>query len=138
MILVLEIYENWIDGLDLNADNQSDKSKRELMKTFSPFEQEQQKRLHGYSVIKINNDDSTIKYGNFELGVFKPPINMRKRFQKDLIKQEQLKIVILLTLMKSLIIDGTKKMKMMMLGRGGSRRLERSHSLIAEESTLIR
>ena len=79
MILVFEIYENWIDGLDLNADNKSDSSKRELMKSFSPFEVDQQKKLHGYAIMKLNNDDSTIKYGAFELGIFKPPINMRKR-----------------------------------------------------------
>jgi hypothetical protein len=86
MILVLEIYESWIDGLDLNADNKSDSSKRDLMNSFTPFEQEQQKKLHGYAIMKLNNDDSTIKYGEYELGVFKPPINMRKRLQKDLIK----------------------------------------------------
>lgn len=43
MVLVLEIYETWIDGLDLNADNKSDSSKRDLMNSFTPFEQEQQK-----------------------------------------------------------------------------------------------
>jgi hypothetical protein len=46
--------------------------------------------------MKLNNSDSTIKYGGFELGVFKPPINMRKRLQKDLINKEILKIVLLL------------------------------------------
>jgi hypothetical protein len=46
--------------------------------------------------MKLNNFDSTIKYGVFELGVFKPPINLRKRLQKDLIKQEILKITLLL------------------------------------------
>ena len=56
------------------------------MNSFTPFEQEQQKKLHGYAIMKLNNDDSTIKYGEYELGVFKPPINMRKRLQKDLIK----------------------------------------------------
>ena len=46
--------------------------------------------------MKLNNQDSTIKYGAFELGVFRPPINLRKRLQKDLIKQEILKITLLL------------------------------------------
>ena len=79
MILVFEGYEQWIDGMDLNADNKSDQSKRDLLASFSPFEIEQQKKLHGYAIMKLNNDDSTLKYGVFELGVFKPPINMRKR-----------------------------------------------------------
>jgi hypothetical protein len=96
MVLVFEIYEQWIEGLDLNADNKSDYSKRENMKQFSPFEIEQQKKLHGYALMKLNNNDSTLKYGVFELGVFKPPINMRKRLQKDLIKQEVLKISLLI------------------------------------------
>ena len=86
MLLVFEIYEQWIDGLDLDADNKSEQPKRDLMKQFTQFDIDQQKKLHGYAIMKLNNDDSTIKYGVFELGVFKPPINMRKRLQKDLIK----------------------------------------------------
>jgi hypothetical protein len=38
MVLIFEIYEQWIDGLDLNADNKSDFSKREAMNQFTPFE----------------------------------------------------------------------------------------------------
>jgi hypothetical protein len=68
-----------LESVDLNGDNKSEESKRELMNTFTPFEVEDQKKLHGYSVMKINNDDKTIKYGSYELSVFKPPINMRKR-----------------------------------------------------------
>ena len=33
--------------------------------------------------MKINNEDGTIKYGTFDLNLFKPPVNLRKRLARD-------------------------------------------------------
>lgn len=35
MMLVLEIYQTFDDEIDLEGDNQSDRSKREFLKTFT-------------------------------------------------------------------------------------------------------
>lgn len=44
--------------------------------------------------MKINNADGTIKYGNFDIKMFKPPINLRKRLQKDQLPYSFMKITI--------------------------------------------
>ena len=88
MTLVLYVYESYVNDIDMNADNASDQSKRNLNKSFTIEERNDQKKLHGYAVMNINNSDNTLKYGNYDLNVFKPPINLKKRYTKDLIKQE--------------------------------------------------
>ena len=44
--------------------------------------------------MKINNPDGTIKYGTFELNLYKPPVSLRKTINKDLIPEKTIKITI--------------------------------------------
>ena len=44
--------------------------------------------------MKINNADGTIKYGNFDVKMFQPPINLRKRLQRDQLPNAFIKITI--------------------------------------------
>lgn len=39
-----------------------------------------------YGALQINNYDGTIKYGTFEIDLYKPPINLQKRNPSDLLK----------------------------------------------------
>lgn len=95
MMLVLEIYQLFDDEVDLEGDNLSDKSKREFLKTFTDeVEKANKEKLYAYSVMKINNTDGTIKYGNFDIKMFHPPINLRKRLQKDQLPYSFMKITI--------------------------------------------
>jgi hypothetical protein len=97
MTLVLYVYETYNENVDMAGDNASDDSKRALNKGFTIEEQNERKKLHGYAVMKINNPDHTLKYGNYDLNIFKPPINLRKRYTKDLIKKEQIKVSLRMT-----------------------------------------
>ena len=40
-----------------------------------------------YAVLKLNNQDSTIRYGTYEVEFFKPPVNLTKRNPIDQLKQ---------------------------------------------------
>jgi hypothetical protein len=42
----------------------------------------------------LNHADGTIKYGTFDLNLFRPPINLRKRLQKNQLKDQNIKITI--------------------------------------------
>lgn len=88
MTLVLYLYESYVFDIEMDADNVSDKSKRDLNKSFTIEERNDKRKLHGYAVMNINNADNTLKYGNYDLNVFRPPINLKKRYTKDLINQE--------------------------------------------------
>jgi len=39
-----------------------------------------------YGIVKLNNQDGTIRYGTYEIEFFKPPVNITKRSQVDLTK----------------------------------------------------
>jgi len=88
MTLVFYIYESFISDLDMDADNVSDQSKRKLNRNFTIEERNDKRKLHGYAVMDINNSDNTLKYGNYDLNVFRPPINLKKRYKKDIVKSE--------------------------------------------------
>lgn len=88
LLLLLEVFETWDDEIDMEADNRSDASKRGFLQEFTPLEKENKYRLHGYSVLKINNENGTIKYGNYTIDLFKPPINTRRRLIKDMLPDE--------------------------------------------------
>jgi hypothetical protein len=94
MHLVLEIYETWIDNIDLDADNASENSARSFLNKFNEIEQRSRERLFGYSSIVINNTDGTMKYGIFDLNIFKPPINLFRKSSKDLISDKSVKITL--------------------------------------------
>ena len=94
MNLIFEVYEQWDDGVDLEADNRSEMSKREYLKAWTVDEIGNSERLLGYAVLKIGNPDHTLKYGTYELALFKPPIKLKKRFQKDQIGYKTLKITL--------------------------------------------
>jgi len=94
MNLIFEVYEQWDDSVDLEADNRSEMSKRDYLKAWTPDEIGNSERLFGYAVLKIGNEDHTLKYGTYELGLFKPPIKLKKRFQKDQIPYKTLKITL--------------------------------------------
>ena len=47
----------------------------------------------GYGVIKLNNKDGTIRFGTYDVELYKPPINITKRNPVDLLKQS-LKVTI--------------------------------------------
>ena len=78
MNLIFEIYEQWTGEVDLEGDNYSELSKRNFLKEFKPAEIENNERLLAYAVLKVNNPDSTLRYGSYDLNLFKPPINVRK------------------------------------------------------------
>ena len=42
-------------------------------------------------MLKINNEDSTLRYGSYDLNLFKPPINIRKRLLKDQLPYKTIK-----------------------------------------------
>jgi hypothetical protein len=79
MNLIFEIYEQWNDGINLEADNLSEQSKREFLKGYTQAEIDNNERLYAYAVLKISNEDGTIRYGSYDLNLFRPPINIRKR-----------------------------------------------------------
>lgn len=97
MTLVLYIYESYVYDVDMDGDNLSDQSKRNLNMSFTIEERNEKRKLHGYAVMNINNEDDTLKYGNYDLNVFKPPINLKRRYTKDLIKLEQVSISLKMT-----------------------------------------
>ena len=101
-MLILEVYETWDDEVDMEADNRSDASKRAFMADFTDLEKANKYRLHGYASLKMNNDDATIKYGNFTVNLFKPPINTRKRYLKDMFPDEQIKLTLQMPMEKNL------------------------------------
>lgn len=70
MVLVLELYQTYDEEVDLEADNLSDRSKRDFLQSFTDIEMESKQKLYAYSVMKINNSDGTIKYGNFDVKMF--------------------------------------------------------------------
>jgi len=84
MNLILEVYEQFDDSVDLEADNVSEKSKRDFLENFTDDQRAASERMFGYAILKINNPDFTIRYGTYDLNLYKPPINMRKRLQKDM------------------------------------------------------
>jgi hypothetical protein len=47
-----------------------------------------------YAIMKITNTDGTIRYGTFELNMFKPPMNMQKRYVKDQVHHKTVKITL--------------------------------------------
>jgi len=94
MILVLEVYHAWDDEVDMAGDNVSDRSKRDFMNSFNDIERENHEKLYAYSVMTVNNSDGTIKYGNFDVKMFQPPINLRKRLQKDQVPNSYVKITL--------------------------------------------
>ena len=81
--LMLEINEDWIDEVDPDGDNESDRSKRNFVKLFTAQDKKNRYRTFAFASMKINNDNGTIKYGTFDLNIFKPPVNLRKRLAKD-------------------------------------------------------
>ena len=93
-MLVFEVNEAWLDGVDLDGDNASDASKRNLLKQFNPQEKANAERLFAYATINLNHADGTIRYGTFDLNLFKPPVNLRKRLQKNQLKDQQIKVTI--------------------------------------------
>lgn len=105
MTLVFYIYESFISDLDMDADNVSDQSKRKLNRNFTIEERNDKRKLHGYAVMDINNSDNTLKYGNYDLNVFRPPINLKKRYKKDIVKSEQIRISLKMTDDDELISD---------------------------------
>lgn len=40
-----------------------------------------------YGVLKLNNQDATIRYGTYEIELYKPPVNLNKKLPIDLLKQ---------------------------------------------------
>lgn len=80
--------------MDLDADNASDKSTRDFLRQFNEIEKEQKGRLFAYSIMTISNDLGQVRYGTYELNLFRPPVNFHKRGRKDLIKDKVLKITI--------------------------------------------
>ena len=44
--------------------------------------------------MKATNIDGTLKYGTYELNLFKPPINLQKQLKKDLISDRKIKITL--------------------------------------------
>ncbi len=53
------------------------KSVHEIREEYSPF---------GYGLLKINNPDGTIRYGTYDVEMFKPPVNLREQAQVDKMK----------------------------------------------------
>jgi hypothetical protein len=47
-----------------------------------------------YASMKINHPDGKIKYGTYNLNLFKPPVNLRKRLQKDIVPDMVVKITL--------------------------------------------
>ena len=74
--LVIEVNESWIDGIDLDADNKSERSQRNFLSKFNPQERKNGERLSAWASMKATNSDGTLKYGTFDLNLFKPPINL--------------------------------------------------------------
>jgi hypothetical protein len=37
-------------------------------------------------VLKLNNPDGTIRYGTYDVEFYKPPVNLSKRNQVDMLK----------------------------------------------------
>lgn len=40
-------------------------------------------KFYGYAIFKLNNADFTLKYGSYDLSLFKPPIDLRKRLARN-------------------------------------------------------
>lgn len=36
-------------------------------------------QTYGYGVVKVNNQDATIRYGTYDVELYRPPINLQKR-----------------------------------------------------------
>jgi hypothetical protein len=81
--LLFEINESWVDGINLEDDNKSDNTNREFLKKFNDIEVQNKERLFGYAFMTINNENGSIRYGTYELNIFKPPINMHRKSRKD-------------------------------------------------------
>mmetsp|Transcript_13064 Transcript_13064/g.20287 ORF Transcript_13064/g.20287 Transcript_13064/m.20287 type:complete len:186 (+) Transcript_13064:2972-3529(+) len=94
LTLVFEIFEKYDEGVDLQADNLSEKSKREFLKTFTEDQEETGERLYAYAIMKANNFDFTMRFGTYDLHLYKPPINLRKRLAKDIIPNQTIKITL--------------------------------------------
>eukprot|EP00347_Sterkiella_histriomuscorum_P021982 403332092 len=63
-------------------------------RTFSAVNEIKQEYMPiGYGVIKLNNKDGTIRFGTYDVELYKPPINITKRNPVDLLKQS-LKVTI--------------------------------------------
>ena len=94
MFLLLEVYDIWDDDVDLDKDNLSDRSKRAMMNEFDEVERENKRRLFAYGIMTIHNRDRTLRYGNYDVTLFRPPINRLKRLIKDQLKEKTIKITI--------------------------------------------
>ena len=79
MTLVIQVNETFESADDLNLDTKSEVSRKNMLEKFTEVDIKNGHRMHGYAIIQLNNPDNTLKYGTFNLNLFRPPINLRRR-----------------------------------------------------------
>ena len=128
LILLIEVFETWDTEVDMEADNRSDASKRAFMQGFNRIEAKNGYRLYGYTSLKLNNADFTVKYGNYTVNLFKPPINIKRRFLKDMIPDKQIKLTVQMPIEQ--LLDDIEEEK-----RAEASRLRKEQQALAAAST---
>ena len=96
---MFELYAEEEDGIEADSVFRKvdfeDPETKALFKEFTEEEVLEGKRLYAYAVLKTSNSDSTIRYGTFDLNLYKPPIRMRKRMERDMLKPQSVVVSVL-------------------------------------------